>query len=92
MNTTPRPWWLALIVIVLLLPAFAIPELLTMQAADAGNPNPGAVRALTWIFPLVCVAYAILIWLSWPTRPFISWMLIVMSALTSAAIFAIMLL
>ncbi|MCM1336639.1 MAG: hypothetical protein NC187_03075 [Candidatus Amulumruptor caecigallinarius] len=91
MNTSPRPWWLAVIVIILLLPAFAIPELLTLQSEAAGNPFPDTVKALTWLFPLVCVAYAILIWLCWPTRRFISWMLVVMSALTSAAIFAVML-
>ena len=91
MNTSPRPWWLALIVIILLLPAFAIPELLSMQSDAAGNPFPDSVRVLTWLFPLVCVAYAILIWLCWPSRRFISWMLVVMSALTSASIFAVML-
>lgn len=88
----PRPWWLIVIIILLIVPVFLMPGVVASFQAGGDAPaiqaaNPSMIKSLTWLYPIITIVYGVLIWACWPYRSFMSWMLVVMSLLTTLAMF-----
>lgn len=78
------PRWLAVVIIAALLPVFSLPALLS--AAPAGNDT---VTTMLWIYPFYLLLSGWLAWISWNERPYMTWILIGLMVLTSAAAWAL---
>lgn len=74
------PWWMTAIIIVAMLPATAFPVLLNNCPAD----NPTA-RTLVWCYPFYVLLTGALCYITWPERPWLTWILLIIMALTHAA-------
>lgn len=74
------PWWVTVIIILLMLPATDFPVLLNNCPVD----NPTA-RTLVWCYPFYVLLTGALSWLTWPERPYLTWILLVIMALTDVA-------
>lgn len=82
MMTTPvaTPKWMIAIIIVAVIPVMQLPWLLdACQAASQG-------RTLVWLYPFYAIIAGYLAYLSYPNRPVISWILIVLMVLSHIAI------
>lgn len=75
------PVWMTVLIILFLLPAFSFPVLATN--IPAGND---AVKTFVWLYPFYMVLSAWLAWSAWPGRPYISWILLVLMAMSTAAV------
>lgn len=88
MNDNSRfrvPWWVGLITVLLLVPAFSFPEMLASL-----HPQGEAyttLRTLIWLFPLVMVVYGVCILLTWNVRRAVAIVLLSMMALTDLALY-----
>lgn len=90
MITNPQirvPWWIVLIMLILVFPAFSFPEMLSRL--DMTSDAAQTLRTLVWLYPLVMIVYAICAWLTWSSRRTISVLLLVMMLLTDAAIISV---
>lgn len=68
--------WLKAAVVLSVLPLVAWPSLLAEHGSDV----------MVWLYAAVTAAYGFLAWKCGPERPVLAWVLVVMSLLTSAAI------
>ena len=76
-----RPWWLTLIIILLILPAFSTPWLL----ADA--PGESILEMLVKWFPAFLLLAGACAWFAWPQRHDVAWILLVIMLLSDATLF-----
>lgn len=76
------PFWVTLIIVIVALPLLALPILLNMAA-----PQAGVVRALIWIYPFYMLLSAWLAYKAWAGKPDVTWILITVMLLSTAAIF-----
>lgn len=74
------PGWMTAIIIVAAMPVFQMPLLLARIAGDDSQS-----RIFTYVYPIYVVAAAWLAWCSYPERPVLSWILVVLMLLTHAA-------
>lgn len=77
------PLWVTIVIIVATLPAALFPTLLGMCP-----PAAPELRTLLWCYPFYALLTAALAWLSWPERPYMTWILVVLLILTHAAVWA----
>lgn len=78
------PLWMTVIIIIFLLPVFAFPILLSnLPAGDE------AVRLFVWIYPFYMVLSAWLAWNAYPRRSYISWILLILMGLSTAAVWTL---
>ena len=75
------PWWLILIAVVMALPVFRTPALIA-----ACPPEPAIVRTLVIIYPFYVGVTAWLACICWPARKTMTWILIVLMALSNLSI------
>lgn len=78
-----RPWWFALILVLLVLPAFSTPWLL----ADA--PADSLLQILIKWFPAFLLLAAVCAWFAYPQRRDVAWILVAVMALSAASLFMI---
>lgn len=71
MNRYKAPWWMVVVIIVLMLPVFQMPELLATCP-----PGMDGTRTLIWCYPFYVLLTGWLSYASYPTRPSISWILL----------------
>ena len=80
------PIWLTLIIIVFLLPVFSCPFLIgNLPAGDE------VAKTFVWIYPFYMVLSAWLAWSAYPRRPYVSWILLILMALSTMAVWTIVL-
>ncbi len=80
MRTTPR--WMTIVIIIFVLPLFSEPWLIRHCPAD-----DGASKILIQIFPFYMAFSGWLAFKAYPSRPYVSWILLAVMALSTAAIF-----
>ncbi len=76
----PTPKWMTALIIVVLLPVFQFPVLLS------NAPDIQTVRTLLWIYPFYCLTAAYLAYVCYPQRRVMSWILIALMILTHIAV------
>ena len=74
------PLWMTVLIIVVMLPVFSFPAMLS-----ALPPDDGAMRSITWCYPLYVLLSGYLSWQCYPQRPAMSWILIVLMIMSHAA-------
>ena len=77
------PAWFAAVCVILALPAFQTPALLSAA------PDIDIVKTLVWIYPLYVIVCAYLAWACWATRRAVAWMLLGLLVLTHVAMWAL---
>lgn len=75
------PLAVTVIIILTALPVFALPSLLSL----AGESPLPIVRTLLWGYPLYVLLTAWLAYICYDTRPYITWILVILMILTHAA-------
>ena len=78
------PIWMTVIILIFLLPVFAFPLLL---ANIPGGDE--AVKTFVWIYPFYMLLSAWLAWSAYPRRPYVSWILLILMALSTAAVWTL---
>lgn len=80
------PVWMIVLIIIFLLPAFSFPIL-------AANIPAGdeAVKTFVWLYPFYMLLSAWLAWSAWPGRQYVSWILLVLMGLSTAAVWTLVL-
>lgn len=81
---TRTPVWVILLAVVLSLPATATPALLASCPA-----GPEEVRTIVWCYPFYLVLSGWLAVRCWPQRPALAWVLMVLMAASTAAIWTL---
>ena len=86
-NPSSRPTPVAIIVlaVLLVLPAFSAPFM--FGAVPGGNPVTDTVRTFICIWPFYLLLSGWLAVKAWPSRPEVSWILLVVMLLTSAGMY-----
>lgn len=81
--TTPlkAPNWFGALCIVLALPLFQLPSLLS-----ACPPEPAELRVILWIYPFYAVLAAYLAWLCYGPRRVLAWILLCLLVMSHVAI------
>ena len=75
------PLWMTLLILLLTLPVFSLPILLSnLPEGDT------SLRAIVWCYPFYLLLSAYLAWQAYPRRQTVSWILIVLMVLSTAAI------
>lgn len=77
-GTAPR--WVAVVIIILMLPVFAFPALLS-----ALPPDDSSIRTIAWCYPFYVLLSGYLAWQCYPQRPAMSWILLVLMVMSHAA-------
>lgn len=78
------PLWMTVVIIIFLLPVFAFPLLLAnLPAGDE------AVKLFVWIYPFYMVLSAWLAWNAYPRRSYVSWILLILMGLSTAAVWTL---
>lgn len=77
------PFWAIVLDLLMMLPLFQIPLLLS----ESAGTDDMTVRTLVAAYPLVVVAAGVLAWISYRRRPEVYWILIVILALTHVGMF-----
>ncbi|MBD5266510.1 MAG: hypothetical protein HDR85_04735 [Bacteroides sp.] len=75
------PLWMTLVILLFLLPVFSFPVLLGNIPADDET-----AKTFVWIYPFYMLFSAWLAWNAYPTRSTVSWILIILMALSTAAV------
>ncbi len=78
----PRPWWVTLLCVFVALAGIVGPILVLATATDS------PLRPLMWAFPAYTAATAVCAWICWNQRKEVSWILIAVAVLATAAISA----
>lgn len=78
---TKTPIWMTILIIIVLLPIFSLPMLLDQVPADDSS-----LKAIVWCYPFYLLLSGYLAWFAYPQRPNVSWILIVLMALSSIAV------
>lgn len=80
------PWWVILIALLLALPAGSAPWLIAQ--ADGATAE---ARTLLWLFPAYLIVSAVLACVCFNDRPWLSWILFALMLMSSAGVFALVL-
>lgn len=82
MNSRPQrtPAWIAVVIILCMLPAAAFPTLLSL--CPAGMPF---IRTLLWIYPFYVLVGGWMAWLCRDERQFTMWVILIVMLLTHLA-------
>lgn len=75
------PIWMTVIIIVAMLPVFLFPTLLGMLPPDSEG-----VRAIVWCYPFYVIMSGFLAYVSYGSRPEMSWILLILMVLSHAAV------
>lgn len=75
------PVWMTLLIILFVLPVFSFPALVANIPADNET-----VKTFVWIYPFYMLLSAWLAWSAYASRPYISWILLLLMALSTASI------
>lgn len=78
-----RPWWFVVLLIVLVLPSFSMPWLLS----DA--PARSLLHFLIKWFPAFLLLSAFCSWMAYPQRRDVAWILVALMVVSSVAVFAV---
>lgn len=76
----PRPWWVTLLCVCVALAGIAGPILVLATATDS------PLRPLMWAFPAYTAATAVCAWICWDQRKEVTWILIAVAVLATAAL------
>lgn len=76
------PLWVTILIILFTLPVFTLPTLLARC-----SPDQPTTQAMVWIYPFYLLLSAYLAWRVYPQRPYLTWLLIVIMALTTLSMF-----
>ena len=76
------PLWMTLLIIVFCLPVFSYPWLIASLPADAGSAH-----TLAGVYPFYMLLSGWLAWKAYPQRSYLSWILLVVMALSTLAVF-----
>lgn len=76
------PVWMVIVIIMIMLPVFQMPMLLGACPADMGG-----IRTLVWGYPFYVLLTGWLAYVSYPSRPTISWILLVIMLMSHLAIY-----
>ncbi len=82
MHTRP-PLWMMLLIAIFLLPVLLFPTFLANIPAD---DSARSLKTFVWIYPFYMALSAWLAWNAYNNRPYISWILLTLMALSSSAI------
>lgn len=77
----PTPRWFTVVAVILCLPVLLMPWLLNAPCA-----HESAVRTWIWLYPPYLLIAAWLAWQCYPQRRALAWILIIIMALSHAAI------
>lgn len=77
-NPGRPPRWLAVVIIVCMLPVFSLPALLPTA--------PESLRTLIWLYPFYVVCTGCFAWLCWNERPWLTWILLALMILSHMAV------
>lgn len=80
----PTPRWFTAIAVILCLPLLLMPWLLAAPCAGQSG-----VKVWIWLYPVYLLAAAWLAWQSYPARHALAWVLLVLMALSHAAIWTL---
>lgn len=83
MNRRP-PLWITLVIMAVSLPLFSFPWLMAAIPAVEAAPT---VKTFVVIYPFYMLLSAWLAWKAWTSRPEVTWILLAVMLLTTAAIF-----
>lgn len=78
------PVWFTLLVILLTVPAFGFPYMLS---ALPGGEDASAMRALVWVYPFYMLLSGWLAYRSYTVRQYVAWMLVAVMILSTVAIY-----
>ena len=80
------PLWMTIIILIFLLPVFSFPLLLgNIPAGDDG------AKLFVWLYPFYMILSAWLAWSAFPRRSYISWILLILMGLSTAAVWTLVL-
>ncbi|MDE6417534.1 MAG: hypothetical protein K2K68_11000 [Duncaniella sp.] len=79
--STDAPTWVKILIIILLLPVFSTPALLS--ALPQGHEE---WRTIVWCFPFYLLMSGWLAWISYNSRQTVAWILMVLMVLSTAAV------
>ncbi len=80
-STPSTPKWMIWVIVLVSLPVFQFPVLLSTMPADTPN------RPLVWIYPFYVLVAAFLAYQCYPQRPALAWILLALMALSHIAIY-----
>lgn len=75
------PWWMTLIIIICMLPAFILPFMLKTPVSELQE----TARTLVWLYPAYVVTAGVCAWICYPQRKEITWILLILLLLSHAA-------
>ncbi len=78
--STDAPLWVKILIIVLILPVFSTPALLS--ALPQGHDE---WRTIVWGYPFYLLLSGWLAWISYNSRPSIAWILMILMVLSTVA-------
>ncbi len=81
-------WWLLAAIILTILPLALYPTILS-SLSSLDEATAEQYRLLVKLYPLAVVAYAVCSWLCRRDRAYLSWILVVLSLLSSTAILSL---
>ena len=76
------PWWFVLVLIVVSLPVMLQPSMLI-------DIDEGSYRVFVWLFPLYAALSAVCAYLTYNTRPYLSWILVALMVLSDVAMWVL---
>ena len=82
------PAWMTILIILVSLPLFSFPWLL---GAIPPSTMADTVRTFVWIYPFYMLLSSWLAWRAWARRPEVTWILLAVMVLTTAAMFMLVL-
>lgn len=77
------PLWVVIVIIIFVLPIFQFPALLSLCPPDSFE------RVLVWIYPFYIIVAGYLAFICWNQRPWMTWILLILMAITHAAMWAL---
>lgn len=83
-SNSKTPLWMTVLIIIFLLPVFSFPVL----AANIPSGDETA-KTFVWIYPFYMLLSAWLAWSAYPSRSYVSWILLLLMALSTAAVWTI---
>ncbi len=84
MNKEKTPWWVTAIIILAMTPALVLP----LSASDM--PDAGTPRYLLWFYPAYVIATGVCAYLTYPSRSYLTWILLVLLLMSHAAMYLLL--
>lgn len=80
-QSSGTPLWVKILIIILLMPVFSTPALVSTLP-----PDHQEWRSIIWGYPFYLILSGWLAWKSYPARPAVAWILMILMVMSSAAI------